>query len=114
MWWYGIDKDINQEVWSCPECQKRNPALLPQPPTVALHATCPWSRVYTDFAGPINDQILIDAHSERIEDHSQSCITATATIQRCRHIFAFGPPEVMVTANAPNFVSVESKHAVPS
>ncbi len=30
-------------------------------------ATCPWSRVYTDFAGPINDQIvfiLIDAHFE--------------------------------------------------
>ena len=111
VWWHGIDKDIDQQVRSCLECQ-RNQASPPEILVQPWHwPTRPWSRVHADFAGPINGQmlfILIDAHSKWIEAHPVMSITATATIRCCRRIFAtFGLPEVMVTDNGPTFVSAE-------
>ena len=52
--------------------------------------------------------VLIDAHSKWIETQIMHSITATATIQCLRRIFAtFGLPEYLVTDNGPTFVSEE-------
>ena len=111
VWWLGIDKDIEQAVKSCSQCQTNQ--SLPQ--IAPLHPwrwpTRPWSRLHADFAGPIQGQmllVLIDAHSKWIEAHPMSTITSTATAQCCRKVFAtFGVPEVLVTDNGPSFVSEE-------
>jgi len=83
VWWHCIDKDIDQQVRSCLECQ-RNQASPPEILVQPWHwPTRPWSRVHADFAGPINGQmlfILIDAYSKWIEAHPLMSITATATI----------------------------------
>ena len=111
VWWIGIDKDIEQTVQSCSECQS-NQSLPPSAPLQPWRwPTRPWARVHADFAGPIQGQmllILIDAHSKWIEAHPMSTITSSATAQCCRKIFAtFGIPEVLVTDNGPSFVSAE-------
>ena len=54
--------------------------------------------------------ILIDAHSKWIEVHPMYSITASATIQCLRNIFAqFGIPENVVSDNGPTFTSMEFK-----
>ena len=54
--------------------------------------------------------VVIDAHSKWLEVHTMSSITAQATIQHLRQIFAqFGLPEHVVSDNGPTFTSAEFK-----
>ena len=121
VWWIGIDKDIETTVKTCLQCQNHQNL----PPTVPLHPwtwpTRPWSRLHADFAGPVQESMLlivIDAHSKWIEAHPLSTITSLTTSRCFRKIFAsFGVPESLVTDNGPSFVSEEfekflSKNAV--
>ena len=67
VWWFSMDKDIDQLVHECEVCQQ----VKPMPPKVPLHPwswpTRPWARVHVDLAGPMQGRmflILIDAHSK--------------------------------------------------
>jgi len=111
VWWPGLDKEIEQQVHSCVECQIN----LPAPPSSPLQPwrwpTRPWTRLHADFAGPFLGSmflVVVDAHSKWIEVHSLPSITAATTIQCFRRIFAtFGLPEVIVTDNGSTFTSGE-------
>ena len=113
VWWPALDQDIEEKVKSCAECQFQ----LPLPPLSPLSPwqwpSCPWSRVHVDFLGPFMGHmflLLMDAHSKWMEVHPMASITAKATIQSLRNIFAqFGLPERIVTDNGPTFVSTEFK-----
>ena len=111
VWWLGIDKDIENEVKACSQCQQNQSSPVVAPLQPWSWPTRPWSRVHADFAGPVNGHmlfILIDAHSKWIEAHPLPSITSSVTEQCCRQIFAtFGVPEVLVTDNGPSFVSAE-------
>ena len=111
VWWPGLDKDIEERVQCCLECQSNqcSPPLSPLQPW--KWPTRPWSRLHADFAGPFMGRmflIIIDAHSKWLEVHPVTSITSTVTIQHMRTIFStFGLPEILVTDNGPSFVSRE-------
>ena len=55
--------------------------------------------------------VVIEAHSNWLEVHPMTTITAQATILRLRTIFAqFGLPERIVLDKVPNFISWEFKN----
>ena len=53
VWWPHMDKDIENAVQHCNQCQQ----LRSSPPGALLQPrkwpTRPWARIHVDFAGPI-------------------------------------------------------------
>ena len=51
-WWLGIEKQINELVGNCGDCQE----ICDQPPVIPLHhwlwPSAPWERVHNGFSGP--------------------------------------------------------------
>ena len=111
VWWFNMDKDIDQLVQNCEKCQQAKPI----PPKAPLHPwqwpSRPWSRIHVDFAGPIQNKtflMVIDAHSKWLEVCPMTTTTSTATIQHLRMIFSrFGLPETLVSDNGPQFAAEE-------
>ena len=67
VWWLGLDKDIEESVHSCNECQlnQSNPPAAPLNPW--SWPSRPWARIHLDYADPIKSHyllIMIDAHSK--------------------------------------------------
>ena len=65
VWWPGIDKEIQECVRTCHDCQINKFA-----PPVAWMQTWkwpirPWTRIHLDYVGPFLGRI--DAHSKQIE-----------------------------------------------
>ena len=70
VWWFNMDKDIDQLVQKCEECQQVKPA----PPKAPLHPwqwpSRPWSRIHVDFAGPMQGKtflLVIDSYSKYVQ-----------------------------------------------
>ena len=68
--WPNLDRVIKELVKNCEECQQSRATSSP----ALLHPwqwpTQPWRRIHIDFAGPVEEQMLlvvIDAHSKWIE-----------------------------------------------
>ena len=66
VWWPGIDKDIENVVATCQNCQENSTA----PPQAVVHPwecpKSPWIRIHVDHAGPFMGHyflILVDAYS---------------------------------------------------
>ena len=59
VWWPGLDKDIEELVKTCYECQ----ACQPAPPAAPLYAwkwpSRPWSHIHLDYAGPIEGKMFL-------------------------------------------------------
>ena len=67
VWWPGLEKDIEDMVRSCDECQlnQANPPLAPLNPWSwqSRH----WTRLHVDYAGPFQNHyflVVIDEHSK--------------------------------------------------
>ena len=104
VWWPGLDKDIEESVRLCRECQV-NQASLPVAP---LHPwqwpSQPWSRLHIDYTGPICGRMIllvVDAHSKWMEAFPVTTASSATTIERLRQVFAqLGLPETVVSDNA--------------
>ena len=111
LWWPGMDKDIEQCVKLCKECQSLRKMPPAAPPHPWVRPDRPWSRVHIDYAGPFLGKMFllaIDAHSRWLEIHATNTSTSTATIERLRKTFAsVGLPDVIVSDNATTFMSEE-------
>lgn len=113
-WWTGIDRDIEEMVSNCSDCQ----IVRPEPAKMALHCwqtpTEPFQRVHVDFAGPFMDSyffILVDAYSKWPEIKVCKSITAESTVYMCREIFStFGIPSVLVSDHGVQFTSETFQH----
>ena len=111
VWWYGLDKAIEQLAHSCLPCQavKNVPAAAPLHPWIWPNA--PWTRIHMDFTGPFQGHmffVVVDAHSKWPEVVQMSTTTTAATLKALRDMFAqHGLPEQMVSDNGPQFVSDE-------
>ena len=111
VWWPGLDKDIEESVRLCRECQVNQAS----PPVAPLHPwqwpSRPWSRLHIDYAGPICGRMIllvVDAHSKWIEAFTVSTASSATTIERLRQVFAqFGLPKTVVSDNAAYFTSQE-------
>ena len=67
VWWHGVDKNIEELVKECNECNLNRASL----PKATLQPwkwpTRPWARVHLDYAGPVGGKmflVIIDAHSK--------------------------------------------------
>ena len=87
VWWPGMDREIEETVKHCAECQQAQPS----PPAAPLDPwpwpTRPWARIHIDFAGLLDNRmylIIVDAHSKWIEAFHMTSTTATKTIQILR------------------------------
>lgn len=108
-WWNGMDKEIEELIANCADCQ----SVRPMPAKVQPHhwepATEPFQRVHADFAGPYMDCyffILIDAYTKWPEIKVCRSITAENTEAMCREIFStFGIPSVFVSDHEVQFTA---------
>ncbi|XP_036317440.1 uncharacterized protein K02A2.6-like [Rhagoletis pomonella] len=111
-WWPGMDKDIDQLVSNCTDCQsiRADPAKI-NPVHVWMRPTKPFERVHVDYAGPFLGKylfILVDAYTKWPEAHIMPNMTASCTVQKCEEIFAtFGIPQILVSDHGTQFNSVE-------
>ena len=113
VWWPRIDSMLEEKAKSCTYCAQvsDNPkkmALTPWP-----WPDQPWQRLHADFAGPFLGHtyfLLIDAHSKWPEIFIVKNLTAKATIDLFKKIFAIhGLPLHVVTDSGTQFVSEECK-----
>ena len=110
MWWPGLDKDIENKVKSCEECQQqsKSPALAQLHPFEFPDQ--PWYRIHIDHAEIEGKTILIiiDAHSKYVDAHIVPSTSSSHTIRKLRHTFAtHGYPHIIVSDNGPSFTSGE-------
>ena len=113
VWWPHMDKEIEEVVRTCENCQ----ANCPSPPVAQLHPwewpEQPWSRIHLDFAGPFMNHmflVLVDAHSKWLDVQVMQSITTAKTIDKLNKIFStHGLPQKIVTDNRPSFTSDEFK-----
>ncbi len=70
----------------------------------------PWHRIHADFAGPVEDKMLLvvmDAHSKWPEVAIMKSTSADKTIEKLGEMFSrFGPPVQFVSDNGPQFISL--------
>ena len=75
VWWPSLDKDIEDCVKRCADCQSACPAPAKAPLHPWAWPSQPWQRVHVDYAGPVAGKMLlviVDAHSKWPEVNSSS------------------------------------------
>ena len=113
IWWPGLDKEIEDTVRKCKECQEHSTF----PPQTPIHPwecpSTPWTRLHVDHAGPFIGHyflVLVDAHSRWLEVHQVPSTSTEATVKILRQIFAtHGLPKQLVSDNGPAFTSQDFK-----
>ena len=111
MWWPAMDRELEEKVRQCHQCQ----ATKHSSPRVPLHLwewpQRPMARVHIDYAGPFLGKmflILTDAHSKWIDVVVVSSARSTVTIEKLRTMFAtYGLPETLASDNGAAFTSLE-------
>lgn len=109
VFWPKINKDIENFIKSCEQCNKYG-ANVPKIPLKQWEpAEKAWQRIHIDFAGPIfeiNFLVVIDAYSKYPFIKIMKSTTSEATIDALEEIFTlFGYPSVIVSDNGPQLIS---------
>lgn len=114
VWWPTIDREAENLVRSCMDCQIVSQPGSPEPLKVRELPAVPWSYLSMDILGPLPSGesllVVIDLYSRyRIVEVLRQ--TATADIlKKLRPIFLrLGFPDVLLADNAANFSSDEMK-----
>ena len=111
MYWPGINKECERTVRSCEICQshktKAHNSTYKSWPLTNSYG----ERIHADFLGPIDGfmvLILVDVYTGWIDAYFSKSTTASETIKMMRKSFSrFGVPKLLVSDNAPQFVSQE-------
>ena len=112
VYWPSMDQDITNMVKTCKGC-----ALAAKAPPIT-HKTWPkserpWSRIYIDYAGPLEDfyyLIVVDSYSKWPEGLRCRKPTTATTINFLHKLLAsFGVVDCLVSENATQFSSSEFK-----
>lgn len=110
VWWPRMDQDIEEITKCCDVCFK-NFSATAKPVLSWPSADSPWSRLHIDYAGPVDNKyylVIVDSFTKFLDVHVTSSITSASTIELLRRSFCnFGIPDMVVSDNAPNFVSEE-------
>ena len=110
VWWPKMDQDIAEVTKNCNICFKN----FHSPKSPVLSWACsgkPWSRLHIDYAGPVENKyflVIVDSYTKFLDVHVTNSMTSTVTIDLLRKSFCnFGLPDILVSDNAPYFVSQE-------
>ena len=107
IWWPGLDNAIEKLTNDC-EVTAAMPLAVARHPW--QHPNAPWERVHIDYGEWNNHHflVLVDAFSKWPEVKLVATTTSHRTITILNDIFAmFGFPQMLVSDNAPQFVSTE-------
>ncbi|XP_046692710.1 uncharacterized protein K02A2.6-like [Silurus meridionalis] len=102
-WWPGVDGQIEEKSRTCTSCQciRNAPQLAPLHPWE--YPEKPWHRIHIDFAGPVEDKMLLvvmDAHSKWPEVAIMKSTSAEKTIKKLGEMFSrFGSPVHQFTSH---------------
>ena len=117
LWWPQLDKEIEQIVKNCHQCNATaaNPSAAPAHPWIVPQN--PWERVHVDHAQWKRWLLFVavDAFSKWPEVFIVNSTSASQTIDRLCTIFAtHGLPVTLVSDNGPSFSSTDFKNFVSS
>ena len=111
VWWPGLDKDVENTVKECVQCDSNKKMPSPVPMHPWEWPSRPWSRLHMDYAGPFMNRmflLVVDARTKWLEAVTVSAATSTNTIKALRTMFAtHGLPDVLVSDNGTPFTSAE-------
>lgn len=119
-YWPNMRPEVLKYVRECELCQRVKPARNTR---VGFHAAKvterPWQRIYIDYVGPITRtrsgntslMVIIDGFTRYVVILPVRNMTAESTVQNLiKRVFAyFGFPEILVSDNAPSFLSAKFK-----
>ena len=113
VWWSQMDKQIEALVSNCVTCQASGHLPTVAPPQPWSSPDRPWSRFHMDYAGPIDNHMLlvvVDTFSKWIDVFPVKSASSATTINELRILFAnHGIPESIVSDNGSPFTSAEMK-----
>ena len=111
VWWPQIDRDIEDQVRSCKDCQEQQPKRPAVTDNPWKWPSGAWQRIHVDFAGPFMGDmflVVVDAYSKWPEVVRMKSTTTETTIDALRQIFSQqGLPLELVSDNGPQFTSKE-------
>ena len=111
VWYPGIDKDIEDLVNNCFQCQQLRNDVPKHDSHSWEYPNKPWDRIHIDFMGPFNGcvfLVVVDAYSKWPEVFKMNSTTTNDTITRLKQLFArYGLPNKLVSDNGPQFISYE-------
>ena len=107
VWWPNMDRDIENLVQTCYECQLHchdppKPHFRPWtgPPQ-------PWSRLHLHYAGPYQGYmflIIIDAHSKWLDVYPMKTATTAAAIEKTEIVIVSDNGTVFTSGEFSNFL----------
>ncbi|KAK7574018.1 hypothetical protein V9T40_011209 [Parthenolecanium corni] len=111
IWWPCCDKEIENLVKSCDDCQKHQPQEPSTPLNLWNLPSKPWDRIHIDFTGPYNGLnwfVIIDAYSRWLEIFPLQNATSAAAIHKLRELLSrYGICRQIVSDNGSQFTSQE-------
>ena len=88
--WLNMDRELENAVKSCPQCQQHQKAPAEGPLHPREWPGQPWSRLHIDYAGPYKGHmylVVMDAHSKWMDVYIMHRTTSASTIVKLREIF---------------------------
>ena len=112
VWWPGMYSEIENVINTCIPCLSMGTTVKEPMGFVDFPMAKPWEQVHIDMCGPYpnGDNVLgiIDAATRWPDLYITKSTTSKAIISRLKKCFAtHGYPEVIVTDNAPNLISID-------
>ncbi|XP_040062267.1 uncharacterized protein K02A2.6-like [Ixodes scapularis] len=108
-WWPGLDGEVERLARLCHNCTQAAPMPPASTPVNWPETGENWARLHIDFAGPIENKMLlvvVDSHTKWIEVCVMRSATTEATIRELREMFSrFGLPRAIVSDNGTQFTS---------
>lgn len=110
LYWPFMNSQIKDLVKTCQTCQELAPSQAKTPMKSHRIPVLPWERVSMDTFEFQKSQyiVLVDAYSDYFEVEHLPNITTPTIIKFCKRQFArHGTPQILITDNAPQLVSIE-------
>jgi transposase InsO family protein len=113
VWWPNMDKQIENLVQMCNQCQAHRATAPEAHHHPWEYPKAPWRRIHIDHAGPFQGKyflVVVDAFTKWVEVEVVKNTSSNITVERLRKMFStFGIPETLVSDNGSSFCSQEFK-----
>ena len=114
VYWYNMDKDIENLVNTCPSCQKLSKTQKPTPVQMTKLPKAPWSQIAADFYGPLptGEKLLVvtDLFSKfPIVEIMKTTSYSIVSTRLDNLVSLFGYPDEITTNNGPPWDSHDIK-----
>ena len=108
-WWPRLDRDIENLVGNCAQCQELSRAPVTEVPHHWIYPSEAFERVHIDYAefASAHYLLLVDAYSKWIDvfPKGRDCTTSKTIECLLSFISTYGIPKFIVSDNGPQFTS---------